>query len=50
MWCDYLFFVDADNILLYGDLLLKLIKRNKLVVAPMLETGSAFSNYWSGQV
>jgi len=49
MWCDYLFFIDSDNIILYGDILLKLIRRNKLVVSPMLETGSAFSNYWSAQ-
>ena len=50
MWVDYLFFVDADNIILHKELFTTLIKRNKLVVGPMLETGVAWSNYWSDQV
>ena len=50
MWVDYVFFIDADNILLNSDVLNVLIRRNKTVVGPMLETGVAFSNYWSAQV
>ena len=50
MWVDYVFFIDADNIITHQELLSVLIKRNKLVVGPMLETGVAFSNFWSGQV
>ena len=50
MWVDYVFFIDADNILLHSDVLNVLIRRNKTVVGPMLETGVAFSNYWSAQV
>lgn len=50
MWVDYLFFIDADNIILHKELFTTLIKRNKLVVGPMLETGVAWSNYWSDQV
>ena len=50
MWVDYVFFIDADNIITNADLLSTLIRRNKLIVGPMLETGVAFSNYWSAQV
>ena len=50
MWCDYVLFIDADNIILQNDLLLRLMNRNKLIVGPMLETGVAFSNFWTGQV
>ena len=50
MWVDYLFFIDADNIILHKELFTTLIKRNKLIVGPMLETGVAWSNYWSDQV
>ena len=50
MWVDYVLMIDADNIILHTNLLTTLIQRNKVIVGPMLETGVAFSNYWSGQV
>merc|ERR1712223_1376809 len=49
MWVDYVFLIDADNIITNADLLSTLVQRNKLIVGPMLETGVAFSNYWSAQ-
>ena len=49
MWADYLFYVDADNILTEDDVLKRLMLRNKTIIGPMLETGVAFSNFWSAQ-
>ena len=63
MLVDYLFMIDADNILVQviaqetikSDLLLqpsllrKLVLRDKPIVGPMLETGVPFSNFWSNQ-
>ena len=49
MWADYIFYIDADNILVSKDILQRLIIRNKTIIGPMLETGLAFSNFWSEQ-
>ncbi|XP_014661616.1 PREDICTED: procollagen galactosyltransferase 2-like [Priapulus caudatus] len=49
MWADYAFFVDSDNFLEYEDTLNELIKQERLLVAPMLESSTAFSNFWCGQ-
>ena len=49
MWADYLFMIDADNILTEENVLKRLIMRNKTVIGPMLETGVAFSNFWTAQ-
>ncbi|XP_043940389.1 procollagen galactosyltransferase 1 isoform X2 [Protopterus annectens] len=48
MWADYVLFVDADNLLTEPDTLNLLIAENKTVVAPMMESRAAYSNYWCG--
>ncbi|KAI5620915.1 procollagen galactosyltransferase 1-like, partial [Silurus asotus] len=48
MWADYLMVVDCDNLLVNRDVLWKLIKENKTIVAPMLESRAAYSNFWCG--
>uniref|UniRef100_A0A8C4QF98 Collagen beta(1-O)galactosyltransferase 1 n=1 Tax=Eptatretus burgeri TaxID=7764 RepID=A0A8C4QF98_EPTBU len=48
LWADYVLFVDADNILTNPDTLSLLIADNKTIVAPMLDSRVAYSNYWCG--
>ncbi|XP_060038311.1 procollagen galactosyltransferase 1 [Erinaceus europaeus] len=48
MWADYILFMDADNLLLNPDTLSLLIAENKTVVAPMLDSRAAYSNFWCG--
>ncbi|XP_023651434.2 procollagen galactosyltransferase 1-like isoform X3 [Paramormyrops kingsleyae] len=40
--------VDCDNLLTNPDVLWKLISENKTIVAPMLESRAAYSNFWCG--
>lgn len=40
--------VDCDNLLTNRDVLWKLMKENKTIVAPMLESRAAYSNFWCG--
>ncbi|KAK2916706.1 hypothetical protein QQF64_025289 [Cirrhinus molitorella] len=48
MWADYLMMIDCDNLLINRDVLWKLIKENKTIVAPMMESRAAYSNFWCG--
>uniref|UniRef100_A0A8C5GI45 procollagen galactosyltransferase n=1 Tax=Gouania willdenowi TaxID=441366 RepID=A0A8C5GI45_GOUWI len=48
IWADYLLVVDCDNLLTNQDVLWKLMKENKTIVAPMLESRAAYSNFWCG--
>ncbi|XP_036423358.1 procollagen galactosyltransferase 1 [Colossoma macropomum] len=48
MWADYLLIVDCDNLLTNRDVLWKMIKENKTIIAPMLESRAAYSNFWCG--
>lgn len=48
MWADYFLVVDCDNLLTNRDVLWKLMKENKTIVAPMLESRAAYSNFWCG--
>ncbi|XP_064454074.1 procollagen galactosyltransferase 1 isoform X3 [Mirounga angustirostris] len=48
MWADYILFVDADNLILNPNMLSLLIAENKTVVAPMLDSRAAYSNFWCG--
>ncbi|XP_074117444.1 procollagen galactosyltransferase 1 isoform X2 [Sminthopsis crassicaudata] len=48
MWADYILFLDADNLLINPDTLSLLIAENKTVVAPMLDSRAAYSNFWCG--
>ncbi|NWR81970.1 GT251 galactosyltransferase, partial [Centropus unirufus] len=41
-------FVDADNVLTNPDTLELLMAENKTVVAPMLDSRAAYSNFWCG--
>ena len=40
--------VDCDNLLINPDVLWKLIEEDKTIVAPMLESRAAYSNFWCG--
>jgi len=46
VWADYVFFVDADNLLENPDVLIRLMRYEKNVVAPMLISPMAYSNWW----
>uniref|UniRef100_A0AAQ6AHH3 procollagen galactosyltransferase n=1 Tax=Amphiprion ocellaris TaxID=80972 RepID=A0AAQ6AHH3_AMPOC len=48
IWADYLMVADCDNLLTNQDVLWKLMRENKTIVAPMLESRAAYSNYWCG--
>ncbi|MEE6509671.1 hypothetical protein FKM82_027272 [Ascaphus truei] len=48
MWADYIMFVDSDNLLTNPNTLSLLIAENKTVIAPMLESRAAYSNFWCG--
>ncbi|ERE89025.1 procollagen galactosyltransferase 1 [Cricetulus griseus] len=48
MWADYIMFVDSDNLITNPDTLSLLIAENKTVVAPMLDSRAAYSNFWCG--
>ncbi|XP_057259463.1 procollagen galactosyltransferase 1 [Pezoporus wallicus] len=47
-WSDYLLFLDADNVLTNPDTLGLLMAENKTLVAPMLDSRAAYSNFWCG--
>uniref|UniRef100_A0AAQ4PWL2 procollagen galactosyltransferase n=1 Tax=Gasterosteus aculeatus aculeatus TaxID=481459 RepID=A0AAQ4PWL2_GASAC len=48
MWADYFMLADCDNLLTNPDVLWKLMQENKTIVAPMLESRAAYSNFWCG--
>ncbi|XP_030636801.1 procollagen galactosyltransferase 1 [Chanos chanos] len=48
MWADYFLVVDCDNLLTNPDVLWKLMRENRTIVAPMLESRAAYSNFWCG--
>nr|XP_042901961.1 glycosyltransferase 25 family member [Parasteatoda tepidariorum] len=48
LWADYIFFIDADVFLVNNATLKLLIEEEKTVIAPVLETLGAYSNYWCG--
>ncbi|KAG5279233.1 hypothetical protein AALO_G00075540 [Alosa alosa] len=48
MWADYFMHIDCDNLLTNPDVLWKLINENKTIIAPMLESRAAYSNFWCG--
>ncbi|RVE75618.1 hypothetical protein OJAV_G00000490 [Oryzias javanicus] len=48
IWADYLLMTDCDNLLTNQDVLWKLMSENKTIVAPMLESRAAYSNFWCG--
>lgn len=47
-WASYLLFIDADNILMNPYSLRHLIKADKVLVAPMLDSTTMYSNFWGG--
>uniref|UniRef100_A0A673MMB0 Probable inactive glycosyltransferase 25 family member 3 n=1 Tax=Sinocyclocheilus rhinocerous TaxID=307959 RepID=A0A673MMB0_9TELE len=47
-WADYILYSDTDNILTNPNALHLLMAENKSVIAPMLDSQSAYSNYWCG--
>lgn len=47
-WADYLFFLDCDTFIINNETLNELIAQQKTIIAPMLESLGAYSNYWCG--
>ncbi|KAG8448003.1 hypothetical protein GDO86_015197 [Hymenochirus boettgeri] len=45
---DYILYVDADNILTNVQTLQLLMATNRTIVAPMMDSQTAFSNFWCG--
>uniref|UniRef100_A0A8C3AL53 procollagen galactosyltransferase n=1 Tax=Cyclopterus lumpus TaxID=8103 RepID=A0A8C3AL53_CYCLU len=48
MWADYFMLADCDNLLTNPNVLWKLMNENKTIIAPMLESRAAYSNFWCG--
>ncbi|KAJ8254064.1 hypothetical protein COCON_G00206760 [Conger conger] len=48
MWADYFLLVDCDNLLTNQDTVWELMRENKTIVAPLLESRAAYSNFWCG--
>uniref|UniRef100_A0A3B3WZA0 Glycosyl transferase family 25 domain-containing protein n=1 Tax=Poecilia mexicana TaxID=48701 RepID=A0A3B3WZA0_9TELE len=47
-WADYILYADTDNILTNPETLNLMIAENKSVIAPMLDSPGAYSNFWCG--
>ncbi|KAM6902368.1 procollagen galactosyltransferase 2 [Xenentodon cancila] len=47
-WADYILYADTDNILTNPETLNLMIAENKSVIAPMLDSQGAYSNFWCG--
>ncbi|XP_055516084.1 procollagen galactosyltransferase 1 isoform X1 [Leucoraja erinacea] len=47
-WADYILYVDTDNILTDNQTLNLLMAENKTVIAPLLISQAAYSNFWCG--
>uniref|UniRef100_A0A3B5L289 Cerebral endothelial cell adhesion molecule n=1 Tax=Xiphophorus couchianus TaxID=32473 RepID=A0A3B5L289_9TELE len=47
-WADYILYADTDNILTNAETLNLMIAENKSVIAPMLDSPGAYSNFWCG--
>ncbi|XP_074596202.1 glycosyltransferase 25 family member-like [Brevipalpus obovatus] len=47
-WVDYLFLVDSDAILVKNNTLSSLIGEDQPLIAPMLKSLGAYSNFWAG--
>ena len=48
LWADFVWFLDADVVMHDAALLRQLLAVNKPVVAPMLRSHGAYSNFWGG--
>ncbi|XP_061701911.1 procollagen galactosyltransferase 1 [Syngnathoides biaculeatus] len=48
MWADYFMLMDCDNVLTNPNVLWSLMSENKTVIAPMLDSRAAYSNFWCG--
>ncbi|GFV53734.1 procollagen galactosyltransferase 1 [Trichonephila clavipes] len=48
LWADYIMFLDCDVFLVNNNTLNLLMKEDKTIIAPVLETLGAYSNYWCG--
>ncbi|XP_006816484.1 procollagen galactosyltransferase 2-like, partial [Saccoglossus kowalevskii] len=47
-WADFIFFVDCDNFIEEPQTLNLLIAEKKTIIAPMMESDSAYANFWCG--
>ncbi|XP_061071565.1 procollagen galactosyltransferase 2 [Conger conger] len=47
-WADYILYADTDNILTNPKTLSLMVAENRSVIAPMMDSQTAYSNYWCG--
>ncbi|XP_078686961.1 procollagen galactosyltransferase 1-A-like isoform X1 [Branchiostoma floridae x Branchiostoma belcheri] len=47
-WADFMLFLDADNLVTNPRAMKLLIAQNRPIIAPMLESSTAYSNFWCG--
>jgi len=47
-WADYIWFLDADALIVNNQTLKHLVNKKKPLVAPMLLSGALYSNFWGG--
>lgn len=48
LWADFIFFLDGDALLSNPRTIEDLVEENRTIIAPMLDSRSAYSNFWCG--
>lgn len=48
LWADFILFLDCDALLSNPKTIMDLVEENKTIIAPMLDSRSAYSNFWCG--
>ncbi|KAL3175136.1 hypothetical protein MRX96_040529 [Rhipicephalus microplus] len=48
LWADFIFFLDGDAMLSNPKTIQDLVEENRTIIAPMLDSRSAYSNFWCG--
>ncbi|XP_077504632.1 procollagen galactosyltransferase 1-A-like isoform X3 [Amblyomma americanum] len=48
LWADFVFFLDGDALLSNPKTIQDLVEENRTIIAPMLDSRSAYSNFWCG--
>ncbi|XP_065300447.1 glycosyltransferase 25 family member-like isoform X6 [Dermacentor albipictus] len=48
LWADFIFFLDGDALLSNPKTIQDLVEENRTIIAPMLDSRSAYSNFWCG--
>ncbi|KAH7977462.1 hypothetical protein HPB49_001746 [Dermacentor silvarum] len=48
LWADFILFLDGDALLSNPKTIQDLVEENRTIIAPMLDSRSAYSNFWCG--